>query len=795
MHADVHDAAAVDAAVAGVDAVCHQAAKVGLGIDFADVTDYVSTNGGGTAVLLEALWRRSFRGRLVLASSMVVYGEGLARCPVHGAVRPGPRRDVRLDAGQFEPECPVTGCRAELGWEPVDEDRPVDPRNVYAATKVHQEQLCSSWSRESGGSVVALRYHNVYGPRMPRDTPYAGVAAIFRSALAAGRAPQVFEDGRQTRDFVHVDDVARANLLALRAPDHASGAYNVASGTPHTVGEMADALADSFGPDAPRPIVTGGWRPGDVRHIVASPASRRGAARVRGRDLLRRRRRRVRDRAHERARADVSGARHPPLARTAGAAVAFVAATTASVVLSTAIATGRPILGARWTLLWQLTVWCAIWIVGVVAAWQLPRRVAIPAILVAATLVRIAALAGPPITSDDLYRYSWDGRVQAAGIDPYRYPPAAPQLAGLREDWLWPSADGCAAIRRPTGCTLINRSSQPTIYPPAAEAWFAGIYRLAGIDAGYKPWQVAGLAVDLATVGLLLAALRRWRRDERWTALYALCPAPVLELVNNGHVDGVAIALMLAALLVARPPPWPSRLLRSEVGRDIAVGLLIGAAALVKLYPALLLVALVAAPGANAWRRAARAAAAAGGLIVIAYAPHVAAVGGKVVGYLPGYLDEEHYASGGRFLLLGLLGLHGKVAAAAALGVFAGAIVAITLRRPGTLTAAVVVFGVLLLVTSPVQPWYAVSVVALAALARRPWWAAVVFASYPYFLAVILGSSHAVGIGQTSYGVAAIVIATGELIAARCVGARRPGDPSQTASGQRAARRWLTTTT
>ena len=269
--ADVRDAAAMDAAVAGIDAVCHQAAMVGLGVEFGDVNDYVSANCGGTAVLLEALWRRSFRGRLVLASSMVVYGEGLARCPVHGAVPPGPRHPERLDAGEFEPECPVEGCRQRLCWEPVDEDRPADPRNVYAATKLHQEHLCRSWARESGGSVVALRYHNVYGPRMPRDTPYAGVAAIFRSALAAGRAPQVFEDGRQTRDFVHVGDVARANVLALHAPDDASGAYNVASGTPHTVGEMADALSDAFGPDAPRPIVTGQWRPGDVRHIVASP--------------------------------------------------------------------------------------------------------------------------------------------------------------------------------------------------------------------------------------------------------------------------------------------------------------------------------------------------------------------------------------------------------------------------------------------------------------------------------------------------------------------------------------------
>ena len=155
-------------------------------------------------------------------------------------------------------------------WVPVDESCPTDPRNVYAATKLHQEHLCSVWGRSAGATVVALRYHNVYGPRMPRDTPYAGVASIFRSALAGGRPALVFEDGGQTRDFVHVRDVARANVLALTT-DVSSGAYNIASGTPHTVLDMAVALTDAFGSGAPRPEVRGGWRPGDVRHIVASP--------------------------------------------------------------------------------------------------------------------------------------------------------------------------------------------------------------------------------------------------------------------------------------------------------------------------------------------------------------------------------------------------------------------------------------------------------------------------------------------------------------------------------------------
>jgi dTDP-L-rhamnose 4-epimerase len=265
---DVRDAATVDAALEGVDAVCHQAAMVGLGTDIGDIADYTSHNDLGTAVLLRSLAARGFGGRLVLASSMVVYGEGRYACAQHGVVRPGPRLVSDLDAGRFEPPCPV--CGRALHAEAITEDAPVDPRNVYAATKLHQEHLAFSFSRETDVPVTALRYHNVYGPRMPRDTPYAGVASIFASSLAAGRAPQVYEDGGQTRDFVHVRDVARANVLALTAADAVPGAFNVCSGEPRTVGEMAHALSAASGPDAPAPVVTGQYRLGDVRHVFAS---------------------------------------------------------------------------------------------------------------------------------------------------------------------------------------------------------------------------------------------------------------------------------------------------------------------------------------------------------------------------------------------------------------------------------------------------------------------------------------------------------------------------------------------
>ncbi|MEO6859682.1 MAG: NAD-dependent epimerase/dehydratase family protein [Solirubrobacteraceae bacterium] len=267
---DVRDPDTVRRALRGIDAVSHQAAMVGLGVDMRDTAAYVSHNDLGTAVLLSELANGVSARRLVLASSMVVYGEGGYHCSEHGRVSPAPRDPDDLDAGHFEPRCP--DCQSELVAVAVSEGAPFDPRNVYASTKVQQEHLCFAFARETGIPVTALRYHNVYGPRMPRDTPYAGVAAIFASAMAAGRAARVFEDGGQRRDFVHVRDVARANLLALTVPDARPGAFNVASGTPRTVGELARALADATGEATPEPVITGGFRLGDVRHVFACPA-------------------------------------------------------------------------------------------------------------------------------------------------------------------------------------------------------------------------------------------------------------------------------------------------------------------------------------------------------------------------------------------------------------------------------------------------------------------------------------------------------------------------------------------
>ncbi|MFE0089161.1 NAD-dependent epimerase/dehydratase family protein [Streptomyces sp. NPDC058991] len=268
VHGDVRDTTVLAAVLNGVDAICHQAAMVGLGKDFADAPGYVSCNDLGTATLLAAAAEARVR-QVVLAGSMVVYGEGRYACPRHGEVRPGPRSAADLAAGRFEPPCPRCGAALTPGL--VDEDAPCDPRNVYAVTKLTQEHLTAAWARATDGRAVSLRYHNVYGPGMPRDTPYAGVASFFRSALARGEAPRVFEDGAQRRDFVHVRDVAEANVVALEAvAEREAGvltAYNTGSGDPRTVGEMAAALAAVCG--GPEPVVTGEFRLGDVRHITA----------------------------------------------------------------------------------------------------------------------------------------------------------------------------------------------------------------------------------------------------------------------------------------------------------------------------------------------------------------------------------------------------------------------------------------------------------------------------------------------------------------------------------------------
>jgi dTDP-L-rhamnose 4-epimerase len=269
---DVRDAAALAPLLDGVDVVCHLAAMVGAGVTVADLPSYAAHNDLGTATLLAAMAEAGVTA-LVQASSMVVYGEGRYTCPLHGHQSPPPRSSAALRAGRFDHACPV--CGGDLAWETVDEGAPLDPRSSYAASKVAQEHYAAAWALQAPGRAISLRYHNVYGPGMPRNTPYAGVAALFRSAVEAGRPPVVFEDGRQVRDFVHVEDVAAATLAAVEqvgtAVDGSHTAYNVCSGRPVTILEVAQAVTEGL-PHAPAPLVSGRFRSGDVRHVVASGA-------------------------------------------------------------------------------------------------------------------------------------------------------------------------------------------------------------------------------------------------------------------------------------------------------------------------------------------------------------------------------------------------------------------------------------------------------------------------------------------------------------------------------------------
>jgi dTDP-L-rhamnose 4-epimerase len=264
---DLRDEKTLRAIVADADAVSHQASVVGLESSFADAREYVDHNALGTASLLSALHGTDFSGPLVLGSSMVVYGEGAYECRDHGRVRPAPRTREALDRGEFEPVC--GSCGESLRPMAIAETDRLEPRNVYAATKLHQEHLAAIFGREHDVAVCALRYHNVYGPRMPANTPYAGVASIFRNAIADGRPPEVFEDGGQMRDFIHVRDVARANVLALSS--RVSGAFNISTGEPRSIGELATALVEASPAGAHHPVVSGRYRLGDVRHVFASP--------------------------------------------------------------------------------------------------------------------------------------------------------------------------------------------------------------------------------------------------------------------------------------------------------------------------------------------------------------------------------------------------------------------------------------------------------------------------------------------------------------------------------------------
>ncbi len=398
------------------------------------------------------------------------------------------------------------------------------------------------------------------------------------------------------------------------------------------------------------------------------------------------------------------------------------------------------LVGARWTFVALIAAWVPLWLAGAWAVNQIPQMkwALITVVILAAALRLVAATGTTPSISNDLYRYGWDAHVQLSGTDPYRYPPEAPQLVGLRTPTYFPGPTECVHLHIPSGpsCTTINRPDVRTIYPPAAEAWFDAV-SLADPAHGIRKWQLAGGLVDLATIGLLISGLRSLKRDPRAVAWYALSPLPVIEFAGNGHVDGLGLLLLVGAFVALRR------------GRPALAGALMGLATMVKLYP---VIALLGAWRQGRWRMAG----AAGTVSLIAYLPHVVAVGTRIVGYLPGYFEEEHYGSGGRFLLLSVLPIRGHLLVVASAATIVVAVAAVVRAKMEPLNATTLILCAAVLVASPVQPWYAVVLAGLGILTGAPWLVLPALLAEVYYAAVILNNPHQVGIGQLCYSVAGI---------------------------------------
>jgi Glycosyltransferase family 87 len=372
------------------------------------------------------------------------------------------------------------------------------------------------------------------------------------------------------------------------------------------------------------------------------------------------------------------------------------------------------------------------WIAFIAAAWLLrkvPKRSAVALILLGGIAVQAAAVSAPPRMSTDLYRYIWDGRVQAAGIDPYQYVPTATQLDGLRNEFLfYPGAEYCVrasyVVSHPAadltpGCTRINRPTVPTIYPPVAEAYFLGVYYLHPADDSSLPIQATtALAAVLVTV-LLLFGLRQLGRDVRMAALWSWCPTVALEAGNSAHVDVIAVGIAAVAILLLAT----ARTTR----RTVLGGILLGLAIATKLTPVLTVPALLR-------RRWVTVLVAAGSAFIAVYVPHVLRVGGKVIGFLPGYLQQEGYTRGTRFGIIGLF-VTGPLAIAMAVLILAAVAFAVLQftdpDRPWS--GALVMTAAALAVTTPHYQWYSLLLVMLVALDGRPEWLA--FAAGGYYAA------------------------------------------------------------
>jgi len=252
-----------------VDAVIHLAGMVGIGQSMYQPVRYLTANTVGTALMYETILenpqlKKNIK-KIIVASSKSTYGEGAYRCKTHGVVYPQPRSVAQLEKHDWDVHCPVCGeYVAPVG---ITEEKPVQNLSVYALSKYDTERLAIDFGNVLGITSIAFRYFNVYGPRQSLNNPYTGVAAIFLSRIKNNNPPIIFEDGRQTRDFIFVEDIARANLIALEKAEK-TDVYNVGTGIPISIGGIADMLIDLLGSEV-KPKITQSFRPGDNRHDFA----------------------------------------------------------------------------------------------------------------------------------------------------------------------------------------------------------------------------------------------------------------------------------------------------------------------------------------------------------------------------------------------------------------------------------------------------------------------------------------------------------------------------------------------
>lgn len=264
---NVCDEQAVRRALDGVECVVHLAAETGTGQSMYAIRHYADVNVGGTAMLLDVIANDALPVRkLVVASSRAVYGEGAYQCDEHGRVFPAPRTALDMQAGDFEIHCPQCGRVATM--TPTPEDAQLVPHSVYGVTKLTQEQLTLAVGQALGISAIALRYQNVYGPGQSLSNPYTGILSIFSTRIRNGKAINIFEDGKESRDFVYIDDVVDATIRSIELQTPLVGPLNVGAGVAIPVAEIANTLQAQLGAAVPV-VVSGQFRVGDIRHNVA----------------------------------------------------------------------------------------------------------------------------------------------------------------------------------------------------------------------------------------------------------------------------------------------------------------------------------------------------------------------------------------------------------------------------------------------------------------------------------------------------------------------------------------------